>query len=488
MFTSNRVNISKVQKPWSGPCRSSRNSTQSAGKAGTTGSEASQANPAPASPPRTRSKLLASSDGASTPKTCGACGLELPPSHGGEVKCTCGWKPSKAGQHILTLVSLVALAGVIGGAGWFFSNYYNYFPDKAGADRLIARAKDMRRRPDNSASIEFYRQASKLDPKRVDVHRQLALLLAEDEYPNAALTEARIAIEMDPRDYGTHQAYLGLLERCGTDEDTVKGFEAALARFPKNNTIHMQAATYYQTQNMLDKSEKLYKEATQLEKVGDLSWISLASVQEQSGKTNDAIATLKEGMGPNPSSAALYFTLGSLYAKHKNPESVKTLQKASAMDPNYTEQVAALLEQSDTAGPGEVHICHLQKYGDSYLVDVTINGQYRLKLQLDTGANFCVLPTRLAKWAGLDLSKFPTHPFASATGITKAPAVTLRSVKVGQAEAHDVVGVFHDMPDGGPADGLLGITFLEKFNVTMDTQSLQLLLQDRTAKPRKAKK
>jgi predicted aspartyl protease len=62
----------------------------------------------------------------------------------------------------------------------------------------------------------------------------------------------------------------------------------------------------------------------------------------------------------------------------------------------------------------------------------------------------------------------------------RADVVRVGSVSVGEAEARDVLAVIHDLPDAPTGiDGLLGLTFLDRFVVTVDAQKGEMQLRQR---------
>jgi clan AA aspartic protease (TIGR02281 family) len=95
---------------------------------------------------------------------------------------------------------------------------------------------------------------------------------------------------------------------------------------------------------------------------------------------------------------------------------------------------------------------------------------------LDTGADFTVLPKQVAKDLRLSsLDHLPKMEFKTAGGLVKFPIATLQSLRVGTAEIKDL-NVAIDI-DGHMPMGLLGMTFLRHFKVTVDQQRGQVKLE-----------
>lgn len=140
---------------------------------------------------------------------------------------------------------------------------------------------------------------------------------------------------------------------------------------------------------------------------------------------------------------------------------------------------------ADAAPPGTVRV-PIGRSGKSLIVQARLNGTRDARLILDTGADVTILSHALA----LDLGIFPSAPLSTVTlntvgGQVRADVVRVGSVSVGEAEARDVLAVIHDLPDAPTGiDGLLGLTFLDRFVVTVDTLKGEMQLRQRQEPPR----
>jgi clan AA aspartic protease (TIGR02281 family) len=109
------------------------------------------------------------------------------------------------------------------------------------------------------------------------------------------------------------------------------------------------------------------------------------------------------------------------------------------------------------------------KPGGTVVVEAMLNRRLTVPMLLDTGADFTVVTKQVAR--DLRLSSpdhLPKVEFKTAGGAVRFPIATLQSLRVGTAEAHDV-DVAIDI-DGHMPVGLLGMTFLRHFKVTVDQQ------------------
>lgn len=88
---------------------------------------------------------------------------------------------------------------------------------------------------------------------------------------------------------------------------------------------------------------------------------------------------------------------------------------------------------------------------------------------LDTGATFVMIPWRIAE--SLDLKPEIAQEkiyITTASGTEKAPLVLLKLVKVLGKESREIKAVVHDLPTASYVDGLLGLSFMNKFKWILD--------------------
>ena len=119
-----------------------------------------------------------------------------------------------------------------------------------------------------------------------------------------------------------------------------------------------------------------------------------------------------------------------------------------------------------------------QRRGTAIVLPARINGEAVGAFLLDTGATFISVSQAVAQSLGIRSTANGTVHLATASGVIEAPLVILDEVDVGGAVARYVPAVIHDLP-GMPPDivGLLGMSFLERFQVNLDITSGSLTLQ-----------
>lgn len=110
----------------------------------------------------------------------------------------------------------------------------------------------------------------------------------------------------------------------------------------------------------------------------------------------------------------------------------------------------------------------IRRAGSIMLVDVVLDNFLKSQLLVDTGATFTVISNAMARRLALNLDNAAVIPLQSVSGLFLAPLTKVKSITVGQATAHDVEVVVHDIAQGSTG-GLLGMSFLDNFQVTINT-------------------
>ncbi len=112
------------------------------------------------------------------------------------------------------------------------------------------------------------------------------------------------------------------------------------------------------------------------------------------------------------------------------------------------------------------------------MADVVLNDRERARFLVDTGASICVISPQLA--AALRIrpatGDAPVH-LQTLGGRVTGDLVTIPSLRVGEVEALDVPAVVYRLDDG--MDGILGNTFLARYNARLDSRRGALTLEPR---------
>ena len=125
--------------------------------------------------------------------------------------------------------------------------------------------------------------------------------------------------------------------------------------------------------------------------------------------------------------------------------------------------------------------------GSVVVVNATLNRRTTAKLVVDTGASFTMISSATAKQLDIDTSQNQrSTAFQTANGTIQAPLVSLDSITVGDLEVRNLTAAIHDIGDNAAVPdsnaevnmkGLLGLDFLSKFRIDIDTQKRVLYLE-----------
>ena len=124
--------------------------------------------------------------------------------------------------------------------------------------------------------------------------------------------------------------------------------------------------------------------------------------------------------------------------------------------------------------PEGVHV-DLVRSGEVSFAEVVLNERVKQYFIVDTGASFTVISQDAAKELGITIDEStPFIPITTASSVIFNPLVTLRSIRVGEAEVENVDVLVHNLP--GRSAGLLGNSFLSKFKVVLDSVNGKMTL------------
>lgn len=125
------------------------------------------------------------------------------------------------------------------------------------------------------------------------------------------------------------------------------------------------------------------------------------------------------------------------------------------------------------------HTIALSKSSGGLLTEVMLNDKVSCVMIVDTGASVVSITRDIAGQLGMDLSGAhkDVELILADGSLVKAKAVSLKSVRVGDSKAEDVLAVVVDNPPAPGVDGLLGMSFLGNFSVRVDSANNELILE-----------
>ena len=96
---------------------------------------------------------------------------------------------------------------------------------------------------------------------------------------------------------------------------------------------------------------------------------------------------------------------------------------------------------------------------------------------IDTGATYTSISREMAEQLGLDLTNCDHVRITTANGRIDVPKVTIDRLSVNGLEARNVEATVIDVRKGSSFHGLLGLSFIRQFVLTIDPGSNQLIFQ-----------
>jgi len=113
------------------------------------------------------------------------------------------------------------------------------------------------------------------------------------------------------------------------------------------------------------------------------------------------------------------------------------------------------------------------------IVDAEIRAAHSAitKLAVDTGSSYVVIPWRLINALGIKIDPKRVLQITTATTVETVPKITIPEVKVIGKSVKDVEAIVKDLPPESHVDGLLGLSFLRHFRLTIDFKKGLLSLE-----------
>lgn len=161
-----------------------------------------------------------------------------------------------------------------------------------------------------------------------------------------------------------------------------------------------------------------------------------------------------------------------------NEEAYERDRKRRAAE--YAEWVREEQEKKNRS-PNEISVTR-DAESKNILVEALLNSQVRAVLVLDTGASIVVLSKKLGDELGIrsvpQKKDIVTLQLAG-NRKTEARLVVLKSIKIKDVEVKDVLSaiLLEDSTNASFKDGLLGMTFLNQFNLKINLKDMKLSLE-----------
>ena len=151
---------------------------------------------------------------------------------------------------------------------------------------------------------------------------------------------------------------------------------------------------------------------------------------------------------------------------------------------NYAKQGLSMLKGEGRGAYGvSKAILNVNTSGSLLLVNnVNVNDRAKVQFIFDTGATFTTISSKLAKTLGISTANAQKVKIMTGSGYINAPKITLDKVEVNGLIVYNVEALVADLPlhasgKAGDLAGLLGLSFMKDFKVTVDRPNHQIILE-----------
>jgi aspartyl protease family protein len=274
----------------------------------------------------------------------------------------------------------------------------------------------------------------------------------------------------------------GLMLRAGDARGAAREADGFLARCGELPELHR---LLYQAYSQLSEPAAAAAQASKLLALEPHDATLLAHralAYEQLGDWTHAEDDYVQALVFSPRLADIPINLANLYERQNKPcNAIFPLERIVFYYPNATNidsieaRIDSLLSIPECAGMnGEGRaVLRIMRGIGSLPARVRLMGRETGNFIIDTGASYVAITRALAQRLALDLTRAPTLLFQTANGPRNGCVVILDQVAVQNAKAARVPAVVVD--DLGGIDGLLGLSFLSRFDVTQTRDTVELV-------------
>ena len=106
------------------------------------------------------------------------------------------------------------------------------------------------------------------------------------------------------------------------------------------------------------------------------------------------------------------------------------------------------------------------------------NGTKKIQMLIDTGATLCIIPFDIAIALGYNPSVSKEYSdITTASGTESMPLIKIKKFSLMGKEVQNVKTLCHDLPPTSRVDGLLGLSYLKHFKLSIDFKKGILALE-----------
>lgn len=296
----------------------------------------------------------------------------------------------------------------------------------------------------------------------------------------------REALEAEPCDREKVIDLVDALAEGGAPREGAQSGEDFLERCGEHERLRMAVATAYKRISEWASAASQYTQLLDEEPYHRNAWGLRGRVWETAGKLEAATKDYQQALAIRPGLSDVPLNLAGLLERlGRHCEALSALDQLAANYPKAATQadIVARMRRLHRLGDcGEDYASgrasiRFRRNAKTLAVKVKVNGTTGSFI-VDTGASYVAITKRFAAQAGLDPSSGRRFYCSTANGRIQASLVNARSVDVRGARATNVpVAIIDDL--GADQDGLLGLSFLSRFEMKMNGPKGRLTLEVR---------
>ncbi|OGI00142.1 MAG: hypothetical protein A2104_00635 [Candidatus Melainabacteria bacterium GWF2_32_7] len=142
-----------------------------------------------------------------------------------------------------------------------------------------------------------------------------------------------------------------------------------------------------------------------------------------------------------------------------------------------------LAESSGSSSKVTKAILNVNTMGNVLIINnVNINDTAKTSFIFDTGASFTTISTEFANKLGISTTNAPSLKIMTGSGYINAPKIMIKKIEINGLTAYNTEALVADLPmhtsgSAGTPAGLLGLSFMKDFKVTVDRSNNQIILE-----------
>ncbi|HEY8212128.1 MAG TPA: TIGR02281 family clan AA aspartic protease [Myxococcaceae bacterium] len=215
------------------------------------------------------------------------------------------------------------------------------------------------------------------------------------------------------------------------------------------------------------------------------AWRGLA--YEEKGDPAKAASDYRQALTLQPALRSIPINLANMYERSGQPcEAMLALEeyllkypqlRRDAHLPSWQQRLVSSGQCAAWVGKGRAVVSFAPASGE-IVAAVRINGREKARFLVDTGASLVTLSREMAARAGIPEDAGAKIYVNTAGGIRAARLTVVDQIELQGAQAsHVEVAILDSVPDG--VDGLLGLSFLSRFEVTLRSHDGRLEIAER---------